>query len=115
MKPSPSSSRQSRRAMRFAPGARPAHHAIATKNGAEYSMRSVISDDGIDRRPRVRELDQDRLEREAEDAEHREQRSATSAVGQSHRTTMPLHAVSRISRPKAIRYHANGTKSWRLT
>ena len=46
MKPSPSSSLQSRHAMGAAPGARPDHHAIAMKNGVEYNIRSVISDTG---------------------------------------------------------------------
>jgi hypothetical protein len=42
MKPSHASERTSARE-RPAPARRPAHHAIATKNGAEYSMRSASS------------------------------------------------------------------------
>ena len=43
MKPSQTSARQSRRVIGLAAGRRPAHHAIAMKNGAENSMRSASS------------------------------------------------------------------------
>ena len=43
MKPSAASRIQSRRSSRVFPGRRDTHQAIATKNGAEYSMRSVSS------------------------------------------------------------------------
>ena len=43
MNPSQASRSQSRRAIGGASGRRPAHHAIAMKNGAENSMRSASS------------------------------------------------------------------------
>jgi len=43
MKPSQTSARQSRATIGRASGRRLAHHAIATKNGAENSIRSASS------------------------------------------------------------------------
>ena len=39
--------------------------------------------------------------------------SAAPRPAQSSQTTPPLHAVASTTRPKAIRYQANGTKVWR--
>ena len=62
-------------------GARPAHHAIDDEERRRVEHAQRHQRHRIDRRPRVRELDQDRLEREAEHAEHRQQRSrATRSV-----------------------------------
>ena len=64
---------------------------------------------GIDGSPRVCQFDEDRLEREAEDADNGQRRP--DPIHHSQRT-MPEYAVSRMPIPKTTRYQAKGTKSW---
>ncbi len=64
----------------------PAHHAIDDEKRRRVQHPQRQQRHRIDRRASVRELDQDRLEREAEHAEHRAA-AVPAPRAQSHRTT----------------------------
>ena len=99
---------------RFRPASRPPRHRDEKRRREQHAKREQRY--GIDRMPRVGELDEDRLEGKAEHAEDGARGSDPAGAGrrQSHRTS-PAQAVTRISAPNAIRYHAKGTKSWCAT
>ena len=82
------------------------------KNGAEYSMRNVISDTGSTGADAYASLIRIALNEKPRTPSTAS--SGPSQRAQSHRT-LPLQAVNNTSNPNAIRYHANGTKSCRLT